>query len=169
MSKKLGAIITLIVIIIVAGSFLYLTMGNNGNLVIKVADQPSFGIKGVYITFSGLALHGNKTGWAFYNMSTPITINILGLTTSNASLLENITLTSQKYTMMRLYISKVQVNIMGMGNLTFNLTAPFAFLNHPINVISHKTVVVILDFNIQQDLNMNSRMFTPYIGNLIIQ
>jgi hypothetical protein len=169
MGKKTLAIISVVIILIIGVIFASLMFSNNGNLALKVADQPMPGISAVYITFTEVALHGNQSGWTYYNLSSPVTINILGLTINNASLLTNISLSAQKYTMMRLYISSVTVNIVGMGNISFKLSSPFAFINHPINIPAHKTVTVIIDFSIQQSLNLQSRMFTPYIGNFIVQ
>jgi len=169
MGKKTLAIISVVIILIIGVIFASFMFSNNGNLALKVADQPMPGISAVYITFTEVALHGNQSGWTYYNLSSPVTINILGLTINNASLLTNISLSAQKYTMMRLYISSVTVNIFGMGNISFKLSSPFAFINHPINIPAHKTVTVIIDFSIQQSLNLQSRMFTPYIGTFIVQ
>ena len=168
--KGRNIVIVVVVIVLVVGViFASLIVSNNGNLAVRVADHSISGVAAVYITFTEVALHGNQSGWIYHNLTRPVTINILGLTISNASLLANISLSAQKYTMLRLYISNVTVEITGVGNVTFRLSSPYAFINHPVDIPAHKTVTVIIDFSIQQSLNLNSKIFTPYIGNFMVE
>lgn len=108
-----------------------------------------------------MALHSNTSGWQNYTIDK--TVNIYGLTTSNASLLTNISLHAGKYTMIRLYISKVNVIFSGT-NETFSMSAQFAFINHPFTVSPHSTTTVIIEFDLHSDLNLQSKIFTPYVG-----
>ena len=160
-SMKIVAV-AVAVVAIASGGYIALTHHNSGTLNVYVQDLPANNVSAVYITFSAVSVHGNNTGWANYSLGSR-TIDILGLTASNATLLNSITLNAEKYTMIRLYISKVNVTVNGQ-NVTFSLKAPFAFINHPFNVSSNSSTAINFDFKINQDLNMNSRIFTPNIG-----
>ena len=168
MKSVIAAVIVVVLVAAgVGGYFLYNSMQSNGNIAISVADANTLQqVDAVYITFGSVALHSNggnnSSGWMNYSVLTK-TVNILGLTTSNASLLSNITLHAGKYTMIRLYITNVTVNILGV-NYTFTLSAPYAFINRPFTVSAHSTTNVIIDFNLNSDLNLNSKIFTPYVG-----
>ncbi len=167
---KNNILIPIVVIIVIAaglGGFLYYSSTEpNSHVAISVADTPVLsGVGGVYITFSSVELHSNSSGWVNYSVPAT-TINILGLTISNASLLTNITLHSGKYTMIRLFIKSVTVNILGL-NVSFNLASRFAFINHPFNVSPNSTTRVIIDFNLNQNLNLNSKIFTPNVGVVV--
>ena len=164
--KTAYAIAIAVVVLVLAGfgGYSYYTGSQqNGHLALTVADAPlSSSVSAVYITFSAVSIHNNSTGWTNYSVQ-KTTVNILGLTTSNASLLSNISLHAGKYTMIRLYISNVTVNLLGQ-NETFSLNAPFAFVNHPFTVSAHSTTGITIDFHLNQDLNLNSKTFTPYVG-----
>lgn len=164
--KKAYVGIILAVVIIAGGYFgysYYNSASNSGNMAIAVADAPVSGnVSAVYITFSPVALHSNSSGWQNYSLTTQ-TVNILGLTATNASLLSNISLHAGTYTMIRLYITKVTVEILG-ANISFSLQAPFAFINHPFTVSAHSTTEIVIDFNLNQDLNLNAKIFTPSVG-----
>ena len=137
----------------------------DGHVAMKVADAPNGSVSGVFITFSDVSLHNNASGWTNYSVKST-TVNILGLTASNASLLTNITLSAGTYTMIRLYITNVTVNMLGI-NATFTLHAPFAFINHPFKVSAHGNLNVIIEFNLTQDLNLTSKVFTPNVGVVV--
>ena len=160
-------VISIVVIVILAagvGGFLYYrNAASDGNMALSVADAPApSGVTGVYISFSAVELHSNTSGWTNYTVPST-TINILGLTTTNASLLTNITLHSGTYTTIRLFINNVTVKVLG-SNVTFTLASKFAFINHPFTVSAHSTTGIIIDFNLNQDLNLNSKIFTPSVG-----
>ena len=134
-----------------------------GNMAISVADAPILStVAAVNITFSNVALHSNSTGWTNYTVSKQ-NVDILGLTTTNASLLSNISLKTGTYTMIRLYITNVTVVIAGIS-YNFSLKAPFAFVNHPFIVSNNQTTKIVIDFNLSQDLNLNAKVFTPSVG-----
>ena len=166
-SKILIPIVVVIVILAGLGGYLYYTgTETDGHMAVMVADAPAMsGVNGVYISFSSVELHSNTSGWVNYSVPST-TINILGLTISNASLLTNVTLHSGKYTMIRLFINNVTVNVLGV-NITFTLASKFAFINHPFDISSHSTTKVIIDFNLNQNLNLNSRIFTPSVGFVV--
>ncbi|MCL4345269.1 MAG: DUF4382 domain-containing protein [Candidatus Thermoplasmatota archaeon] len=166
-NKILIPIVVIIVIAAGIGGFLYYSgTESNGHMAISVADAPAVsGVGAVYITFTSVELHSNASGWVNYSVPTT-TINILGLTISNASLLTNITLHPGKYTMIRLFIKSVTVNVLGV-NVSFTLASKFAFINHPFNVSLHSTTKVIIDFNLNQNLNLNSKIFTPDVGVVV--
>ncbi len=163
--SKIAAIV-IVVIVLVTGTVAYLGyFSNTGTAKVYVQDAPISNVTAVYITFSEVALHGNKTGWANYSISST-TVNILGLTTTNASLLKSITLQAERYTMIRLYISSVNVSILGQ-NYTFTLSSPFAFINHTFVVSAHSSTAIHIEFNLSQDLNLNAKIFTPNIGMVV--
>jgi len=63
----------------------------------------------------------------------------------------------------RLFVNKVTVEVLG-ANVTFTLASKFAFINHPFTVNAHSTTGIVIDFNLNQDLNLNSKIFTPNVG-----
>ncbi len=155
--KKSILIIAIIVILLVAGiGYYYLAGYSNGNIDIKVSDAPAVGINAVY---------GNKTGWVNYSF-TSLTINILGLTLNNSKTIGNFSLSAQKYTMLRIYIQSVSV-LTSAGNISLSLSSPYVFINHPIDISPHSITQIIIEFNLQQSINMESKEFTPYVGMLI--
>ena len=164
--KAKGIAIIVVILIIAAGGYFgysyYEGSQNSGHMAISVADAPISGVSGVYITFSAVSLHSNTSGWVNYSVATH-TIDILNLTATNASLLTNITLHAATYTMIRLYITNVTVDVLGV-KVNFSLNAPFAFINHPFRISAHSTQDILIDFNLNQDLNLNAKIFTPNVG-----
>ncbi len=163
-SKAIIGIVAVVIIAAGVGGYLYYNnTSTTGHMVVSVADAPVMsGVGAVYISFSAVELHSNTSGWTNYSVPST-TINILGLTTTNASLLTNITLHSGTYTTIRLFINSITVEILG-ANISFTMASKFAFINHPFTVSAHSTTGIIIDFNLNQDLNLNSRMFTPSVG-----
>ena len=161
------AVIAVVIIAVAAGAFVSLNYLNKGTgtLNVYVQDAPTANVSAVYITFSAVSVHGNQTNWTNYSVG-KTTVNILNLTTTNASLLKSVTLQAQKYTMIRLYISSVNVTVNG-SNVSFALKAPFAFINHPFTVSKNSATQLNIDFNLNQDLNMQSQIFTPNIGMVV--
>ncbi len=164
--KTIGAVIIVLIILIAGGAYFgytyYENSQNTGHVAISVADAPMPGVSGVYITFSAVGIHSNTSGWVNYSVSTH-TVDILNLTATNASLLANISLHPATYTMIRLYITKVTVDMLGI-EVNFTLNAPFAFINHPFKVSAHSTQNIMIDFNLNQDMNLNAKIFTPNVG-----
>lgn len=161
--KAKAAIIAVVVVAVIIGSLgYYFLVPANSRLSIEVADQPTSDISAVYITFSTVALHGNTSGWKNYTLPTK-TVDILGLTTSNASLLGTITLTPQKYTMLRIHIQNVTVVVAGV-HINLTLASSFGFINHPFDISAHSSSDVIIEFDLQSDINLSSDIFTPSIG-----
>ena len=70
------------------------------------------------------------------------------------------------YTMIRLYLTSVSVEIAGVS-VSFTLASHDAFINHPFTVTAHSTTNLNIEFNLSQDLNINSRIFTPSIGVVV--
>ena len=163
-SKAIIGIVAVVIIAAGVGGYLYYNnTSTTGHMAVSVADAPVMsGVGAVYISFSAVELHSNTSGWTNYSVPST-TINILGLTTTNASLLTNITLHSGTYTTIRLFINSITVEILG-ANISFTMASKFAFINHPFTVSAHSTTEIIIDFNLNQDLNLNSRMFTPSVG-----
>ena len=168
MKTKSKIIISVMVVIaLIAGGFTYLNYSNSntGKVSVYVEDAPIFNVSAVYITFTNVSLHNTSSGWHTYTLTTT-TVNILGLTTTNASLLSSFSIKAGNYTMIRLYITSVNVKIAGL-NVSFTLASPDAFINHPFSVSAHSTTGLDIEFNLSQDLNINSRMFTPSIGVVV--
>jgi len=159
----LSVIVAVVIIAASVGGFeYYQNTQNTGHMSISVADAPiASGVAAVYIEFKAVSLHSNTSGWQNYSANE--TLNIWGLTISNASLLANISLHPGTYTMIRLYITSVIVNILGV-NFTFTLNAPFAFINHPFTISAHSTTAVTVEFDLNADLNLQSKVFTPNVG-----
>ncbi len=157
----------IVVIALIAGGFTYLNYSNSntGKINVYVEDAPILNVSAVYITFANVSIHNTSSGWNTYTLKTT-TVNILGLTTTNASLLSSITIKAGNYTMIRLYLTSVHVEIAGV-NMSFTLASPDAFLNHPFTVTAHLTTNLNIEFNLSQDLNINSRIFTPSIGVVV--
>lgn len=150
-------------IIVVSGAFMYLNhFQSNGTVDVYVHDSANSNVSAVYITFMGVSLHSNNTGWTNYTVG-KMTVNILDLTTTNASFLKSITLHPERYTMIRLYIQNVTVVVDG-NSYNFTMADQYALINHPFVVSPHSVTNVSIDFNLKQDLNLNARMFTPYVG-----
>lgn len=141
---------------------------SNGSLNIYVHDAPpsSQQVTGVWITFTAVSIHGVSTGWLNNQVTPSRTINISGLTTTTAKLLQTYTLQPGKYTMLRLYLLNVSV-ILGGVNTTFRLSASFAFINGPFNISGSQTTTINIDFNLTQCLNMHAEIFTPKVGYTI--
>lgn len=135
---------------------------DNGTLNMYAYDAPNLAVSAVYLTFSNISLHGVQTGWENYSVGNR-TVNILGETMANASLLGNFTLGPQNYTMIRLFVTNVTVTINGI-NETFRMAAPFAMINHPFNVTSNGTTDAYIQFNLASDLNLHSKMLKPVVG-----
>ena len=168
MKTKSKIIISVIVVIaLIAGGFTYLNYSNSntGKVNVYVEDAPILNVSAVYITFANFSLHNTSSGWSTHSVKTT-TVNILGLTTTNASLLGSFTINAGNYTMIRLYLTSVRVVIAGV-NVSFTLASPDAFLNHPFTVKAHSTTNLNIEFNLSQDLNINSRIFTPSIGVVV--
>lgn len=161
------AVVAVVIIAVAAGAFTYMNYFNksNGTLNLYVQDAPTNNVSAVYITFSAVSVHGNQTNWTNYSVGST-TVNILNLTTTNASLLKSVTLQAQTYTMIRLYITSVNVTINGQ-NVSFALKAPFAFLNHPFTVSPNSATKLNIEFNLNQDLNQQAKIFTPNIGMVV--
>jgi hypothetical protein len=166
-TKSKIIISVIVVIALIAGGFTYLNYSNSntGKVSVYVEDAPIFNVSAVYITFTNVSLHNTSSGWHTYTLTTT-TVNILGLTTTNASLLSSFSIKAGNYTMIRLYITSVNVKIAGL-NVSFTLASPDAFINHPFSVSAHSTTGLDIEFNLSQDLNINSRMFTPSIGVVV--
>ncbi|MCL5804186.1 MAG: DUF4382 domain-containing protein [Candidatus Thermoplasmatota archaeon] len=166
MKKAATAIMALAIILIIVGGFFvydsYIPSSNKVPVDMEVADSPNTLASAVYISFSSVELHGNKTGWTNYTVGNK-TVDILGLTLSNASLLSKVTLTAQTYTMFRIFIKNVTVVIAGVS-VNFTLASSFAFLNHPFTISAGKPATVVFEFNLTQDLNVMSSVFTPNVG-----
>lgn len=168
MKTKSKIIISVIVVIaLIAGGFTYLNYSNSntGKVSVYAEDAPIFNVSAVYITFTNVSLHNTSSGWHTYTLTTT-TVNILGLTTTNASLLSSFSIKAGNYTMIRLYITSINVKIAGL-NVSFTLASPDAFINHPFSVSAHSTTGLDIEFNLSQDLNINSRMFAPSIGVVV--
>lgn len=161
-AMKIAALI-IAVIAVASGTLIYMDYFQGGTVKIYVHDTPVANATAVYITFTDVSLHGNASGWVNYSVGTQ-TVNILGLTATNASLLKSITLSAQHYTMMKLYIKKVSVLMASGSNVTFTMASSYAFINHPFTVQPHSTTDINIDFHLAQSLNMNAEMFTPSIG-----
>ncbi|AKA48304.1 hypothetical protein IX51_03435 [uncultured archaeon] len=150
-------------IAIASGAFFALNYNNSsGTLKVYVHDLPATNVSSVYITFSEISIHGNQSGWKNYSIGHE-TVNILGTASSSSTLLKSVTLNAEKYTMIRLYIQTVNVTI-GGKNITFNMSSPYAFINHPFDVKSNSSTTINFDFHLNKDLNLNSKVFTPNIG-----
>ncbi len=166
--SKLITIIVVVVALIGLGSFAYYEFfDQGGNVSLKVMDAPISGVSAVYLTFSHVAIHGTKTGWSNYTLASK-TVNILHLTTSNASLLGSIKLTAQRYTQIRLYVQNVSIVMSGVSqNMTMS-GGHWADIIGTFNVSAHSTTTVIIAFNLNQELNMVSMTFTPVVGTTMM-
>jgi hypothetical protein len=181
MKTKYVAAVVVIILAAGIGSFAYYNeTQNTGTMTLSVADAGISGATAVYITFSNFSIHkapGNGSssnasnssngGWTNYSVGTK-TINILNLNISNASLLGKISLTAGTYTMFRFYITNVTVDFTSLGNVSFILTSHFAFVSKAIKISAHSTTNEVFDFNLAQDLNLTSNVFTPNIGSVTV-
>lgn len=140
--------------------------GSNGMADFYVYDSPAPNVSAVYLTFSEISVHGVNTGWSNYTTPVNETINILNRSLANASLVGSLNLSAQQYTMIRLYLNNVTVTINGV-NETFNISAPYAFINHPFNVTANGTVNVSIQFNLKQDLDYADNSFNPFLGKTV--
>lgn len=157
----------IVVIALIAGGFTYLNYSNSntGKVNVYVEDAPILNVSAVYITFANFSLHNTSSGWSTHNVTTT-TINILNVTSANAKLLTTLNIKAGNYTMIRLYLTSVSVEIAGVSVL-FTLASHDAFLNHPFTVSAHSTTNLNIEFNLSQDLNINSKIFTPSIGVVV--
>ncbi len=158
MNKKIiGAVVA--AIIISAGFLVYYEfVDNGGNVNVKVADAP-VGASAVFITFNNVYVHSTSSGWHNFSVSSR-TINILNLTTTNAALFSSISLKAGMYTGIELGIVNVTV-VMGGSRLNFTSSNGYVDIHTPFNVSAHTTTNLVIEFNLTQDLNMVSEMFTP--------
>ena len=162
----LTVIVVAAVIVIGVGGYSAYSMFNHGTLNISAADIPiNSNVTGVYITFTAFSLHSNSSGWTNYTISSK-TVNIFGVTLNNSSFLGSLSIPAGKYTMIKVQVSAVSVDLTGT-NESFTLASHYAFLNHPFTISGHSTTHLTLEFNLSQDLNLNSKIFTSYIGVVI--
>ncbi|MDA8143508.1 MAG: DUF4382 domain-containing protein [Thermoplasmatales archaeon] len=173
MELKKTLIAAIVAFALVGAGMYYLYGGNlpgsqTGTLQISAADAGISGVNAVYITFSNVSAHSNTSGWQNITLK-PVTINILGVTMSNPTFLNNITLKAGKYTQFRFYITSVHAVISGI-NTTIPMNAQFAFLTHPINITAGSTVHLVIEFNLTTDLQITpgQYMFTPKIGTISV-
>ena len=165
-SKTILAVVVVVVVVAVGlGAYSALTYGH-GTLTLSAADLPvNSNVTAVYITFSAISLHSTSTGWTNYTIPTK-TVNIYGVTLNNSSFLGSLSIPAGNYTMIRVYVSAVSVNASGT-NETFTLASQSAFLNHPFTVSAFSTTHLTFEFNLNQCLNLSSKVFTPYIGIVV--
>lgn len=165
---KHNAIIGIVVaiVIVISAAVVLNYFQNEGTLSLSVADGPvQANLSAVYISFSSIELHSNSTGWVNYSVPSRV-MNILGVTVSSPSFLGNITIAAGKYTMLRIFITSVTVEMAG-NNFTFHLARPYGFINHQFTVNARSTLSITIEFLLNQCMNMQSKIFTPYIGILI--
>lgn len=169
-SKIVAGIVVIVIVIAVVGGFLYADSSSlfakKGSMQVGVADIPAVqtGVSGVFMTFNKISLHNNVSGWVNYSIS-EITVNILNVSMTNPSIIGNLSLKAGTYTSMRLYLNNVSVVFLGIS-INFTIAAHFAIVNHPFVVKSSGTLNVVVDFNLTSSLNMNAKMFTPYVGTV---
>ncbi len=162
--KGAKIIAAIIVIIIIAGVGYYgYHYETTGKLKVSADDvmltnatnvpDTSGGHFGFYVTFSAIALHSsassNTTGWTNYSLHDK-TVNVLDLSSSNASLLSNLSVHAGKYNMVKIYIKKISVDISALGftsNTTLTLSSPVAIVVHTMTVSAHSTTSMIIDIN----------------------
>ncbi|QRF76027.1 hypothetical protein Thermo_01538 [Thermoplasmatales archaeon] len=170
--KSRYAVVAAVIIIVAAlvGSYYYLGYESNGTANVSVADTSIAGVSAVNITFSEIAIHGNTTGWT--NISTGSkTIDILNVTAANAVLLSSMSLKAQKYTQIRLEITKVTIILFGVSITATMSGNNFAVITHPFNVSAHGTTDIVIDFNLSSSLHFNGLSnvtFTPNVGSVQI-
>ncbi|MHB1708549.1 MAG: DUF4382 domain-containing protein [Thermoplasmataceae archaeon] len=169
--KRKYAVVASVIVIVAAlvGTYYYLGYEGNGTVNVSVADTSIAGVSAVNLTFSEIAVHGNVTGWT--NISTTKTIDILNVTAANAILLGSMSLKAQKYTQIRLELTKVTVVLFGVS-MNANLSGNnFAVITQPFTVSAHGTTDVVIDFNLSSSLHISglaSVTFTPHIGSVNI-
>ncbi len=162
----LAAIVVVVVVIVGVGAYAAFTTYGHGTLSLSAADVPvNSNVTAVYITFSGISLHSTSSGWTNYTIPTK-TVNIYGVTLNNSSFLGSLSIPAGNYTMIRVYVSAVSVDVAGT-NESFTLASQSAFLNHPFTVKGLSTTHLTFEFNLNQCLNLNSKVFTPYIGMVV--
>jgi len=165
--KGAKIVAAIIVIIIIAGVGYYgYHYETTGKLKVSTDDMmltnttnatyvpdASGGHFGFYVTFSAIALHSashnNTTGWTNYSLHDK-TINVLDLSSSNASLLSNLSVHAGTYNMVKIYIKKISVDFSALGftsNTTLTLSSPVALVIHTITVSAHSTTSMIIDIH----------------------
>lgn len=170
MVNKITVAVIVIAIVAIAGAGTYaaITTYGHGTLSLSAADVPVNGnVSAVYLTFSEISLHSTSTGWTNYTMPSR-TVDIYGVTLNNSSFLGSLSILAGNYTMVRVYVSAVSV-VVADTNESFNISSHSAFLNHPFNVRAFSTTHLTFEFNLNQCLNLNSKVFTPYIGVVVSQ
>jgi hypothetical protein len=166
-SKTTIAVIAVVIVVVIGvGVYAALTTYGHGTLNLSVADTPvNSNVSAVYITFSAISLHSTSSGWTNYTISSR-TVNIYGVTLNNSSFLGSLSIPAGNYTMIRVYVSSVSVDMAGT-NESFAMASHAAFLNHPFTVKALSTTHLTFEFNLNQCLNLNSKVFTPYIGVVV--
>lgn len=158
---KKQVIAGIVAIMIIAAGFLvyYEFIDNTGSVHVEVADAPSGNVSAVYITFDAVYMHSTTAGWKNFSIGAK-TVNILHLSISNASLLSSVNIAPGKYTMIRLAIVNVTVKISGFS-FAFTPSNGYVDIVSPFTVSAHSTTTLVIDFNLTQDLNIRSQVFTP--------
>jgi len=85
------------------------------------------------------------------------------------SLPAKISLSAQKCIIPRPHISNVLVKITGVGSITFRLSSTCTFITHPYGFLVQKNATAIINFLIWQSSSLNSKIFSPYVGNLMVE
>lgn len=173
-SSVKAAVVIVAVLAVVAGAFYEVgvkqNLGdklvapqNSGNLNVYVYDAPAAGnVTAVYMTFSVVSLYVNFQGWTNYTLAKH-TIEISNLTSTNALLLQNLSLAPQQYSAVGLYVTNVSATINGTDK-PFKLASTDIFVSHQFAVITNKTTDVSIQFDLISDLNLDSLVFTPNVG-----
>ena len=157
-AKIIAIGIAVVVLIGVASVVYYAYLENPSTLDIKVMDAPITGVSAVNITFNEVQIHGTSSGWTTYSLASK-TIDILGLTTSNASLFATLSLSAQRYTQIRMHLESVTVVILGKS-YNFTLVSNWADIIGTFNISAHSTTTLTIAFNLNQELNVASSTFT---------
>ncbi len=161
-AKIIAIGIAVVVLIGVASVVYYAYLENPSTLDIKVMDAPITGVSAVNITFNEVQIHGTSSGWTTSSLASK-TIDILGLTTSNASLFATLSLSAQRYTQIRMHLESVTVVILGKS-YNFTLVSNWADIIGTFNISAHSTTTLTIAFNLNQELNVASSTFTPVVG-----
>lgn len=168
-----GMTFVVVILAIVAGAYFTLANDNVGGKLVNsqnvgvlnlyVYDAPSPAVSAVYITFTTVSLHENFGFWQNFSLGSK-TVNVLNLSSANATLLKGLSLTPQEYGEVGLQVTKVVATV-GGANETFALASKSIYVTHTFSIVTNKTTNVNIQIDLESDLNLQTKVFTPNIGS----
>lgn len=164
---RVALVITLGLLMIVAGSAYYLTSTATGTIVIRIHDTPA-AWSHVTVTFSQVAVHpenaANDSGWLLLNMAeTQIDFLAVGNLTKSLALDR---LAPGRYTQIRIVVGSVQGVLLGGAPVSMAVPDGIVITTTPFRLQGGGTTTITLDLDLSRSIRQanGAWIFTPVLG-----